>query len=127
MIGILRLLWLLVDEYLTVFSSDNESFGVSNNALDVESLSRRLCQKHFVVSTGFKKHDFSLISADYESSIGKPSVASEIVRDMSLFLNNLSVGGLERVVLLNSVELVGVIASNQHYVVILVAEWALVD
>jgi len=49
-------------------------------------------------------------------------MASEEARDMGLLLGNLTMGLLERVVFLNSEELVGVISSDNYNVVVLVVE-----
>jgi hypothetical protein len=52
-------------------------------------------------------------------------VTSEEVRDVSLLLSDLTVSLLQRIVLLHSEELVGVVSCDDHYVVILVMERAL--
>jgi hypothetical protein len=52
-------------------------------------------------------------------------MASEEVRDVSLFLSDLAMGLLERVVFLNSKELVGVVTCDNDYIVVLIVERAL--
>ncbi len=49
-------------------------------------------------------------------------MTGEVVGNMSLFLGYLSMCCLERIVLLNSIELVSVLASDQYDVVVLVVE-----
>jgi len=53
-----------------------------------------------------------LVGTDEESAIWQPGVAGVVVRDVRLFLQDRVVLWLERVVVLNSVELVGAISSN---------------
>lgn len=49
-VWMLWVLSLLIDHDLPIVTSDNETLGVGLNALDVESLSWRLRDKHLVIT-----------------------------------------------------------------------------
>lgn len=57
----------------------------------------------------------------------KPSVACEIVRNMGFFLDNVSMSSFERIVFLNLVEFVRVVSCHQYCIVVIFAEWALIN
>ena len=125
MVRILGLFTLLVDHDLAILSSNDESLRVYNNAFDIEPFTWALSKKHLVVTCAFKEHNLTLVSAYDHSAIRHPCMTSEEIRDMSFFLSDLAVSLLQRVVLLYSEELVGVVTSDHDDVVILTVEGAL--
>lgn len=118
MVRVLGFLTLFIDHDLTVFTTNDETLGVNNDAFDVETFPRALTKEHFVVAGTFKKHDFSLVRAHNQTAIGHPCVASEVVRDVCLLLGDLIVCLFQRVVLLHSEELISVVTSHNHNVMI---------
>jgi hypothetical protein len=95
MVGVFRLLALLVDHDLSAVTSNDETLGVGNDALNVKVLPGGLGQEHLVVALTLKQHDLSAVCAHDQSTIWHPSVASEEVGDVSFLLGDLSVGLLE--------------------------------
>ena len=118
MIWVLWLLALLIYHNLTVFTTNNETLGVYYDALNEEPFTRALTKQHLVVTRAFEKHYFSLVCAHNQTAIWHPCVAGEIVGDVGLFLGDLIVCLLQRVVLLDSEELIGVISSYHNDIMI---------
>jgi len=94
-IWVLRLLTLLIYHNLTVFTTNNETLGVYNDALNEEPFTWALTEEHLVVTRPLQKHDFSLVCAYNQTAIWHPCVSGEIVGDMCLFLGDLIVCLLE--------------------------------
>ena len=65
-------LWIfrfLINHNLTVITSNDETFLIGLDALNIEIFTWSLIKTHLVVTTGFKKHDFTLVCANKKSSI----------------------------------------------------------
>lgn len=118
MIGVLRLFTLLIYHNLTVFTANNETLGIYNDALNEEAFTWALTKQHLIVTGALEQHDLALVRAHNQTAIGHPCVAGEIVRDVGLFLGDLIVCLLQRVVLLDSEELIGVISSYHNDIMI---------
>lgn len=117
-IRIFGLLTLFINHNLSIFTSNDEALSIYNNALNIKAFTRTFAEQHFVITRSFKKHNLTLICAHNQTAISHPWVASEVVWDVSLFFRDLIVGLLEWVVFLHSKELICVVTSNNHNVMI---------
>ena len=121
-VWVLDLLSLLIDDDGTVVTCDDKTFLKRLNALDVEAINWRLGQEHLEVTIALKQHDLAIVSTHQQSTIRKPGVASIVVGDMLILLEDGSVGRLEHVVVSDFVELVRTVTSYKDGVLVLVAE-----
>lgn len=126
MVWVFGLLRFFVYHNLTVLSGNDKSLSISNDCLDIKSFTWAFGKEHFVISSAFKKHNFSLIRAHQKSAIWKPSMASVVVADMGLLLCDLSMVRVQVVVFLHFVELESVVSSHKDVRVVQVMERALV-
>lgn len=121
-VWVLDLLSLLVDDDGTVVARDDEALLERLDALDVEPIAWRLGQEHLEVTVALEQHDLTLVRAHQQSAVRKPGVASVVVGDMRVLLEDGRVGRLEQVVVADSVELVRAVTGYEHGVLVLVAE-----
>ena len=121
-VWVLDFLSLLIDDDGTVVTCDDKTFLKRLNALDVEAINWRLGQEHLEVTIALKQHDLAIVSTHQQSTIRKPGVASIVVGDMLVLLEDGSVGRLEHVVVSDFVELVRTVTSYKDGVLVLVAE-----
>lgn len=107
---------------MTIVTTNDETFGVGLNALDVETFTRRSTQKHSELTTALEKHDLTLVGTDNEFTIWKPSVAGIIVRNLGIFLGNCTNGLLQSVLILYLEEFVGLVTCDQNTILIEIME-----
>jgi hypothetical protein len=78
-IGVLGLFTLLIYHNLTVFTANNETLSIYNDALNEEALTWALTKQHLIVTRALEQHDLALVRAHYQTAIGHPCVTGEIV------------------------------------------------
>lgn len=121
-VWVLDLLSFLIDDDGTIVTCDDETFLERLDTFNIESIAWRLSQEHLEFTVALKQHDLTLVCAYQQSAVWKPCVASVVVGDMRILLEDGGVGWLEQVVVSDSVELVRAITSYKHDVLVLVAE-----
>jgi len=70
---------LLIDHDLAFVTSDNESFRVGPDRLDVKAFAWRFLEVHLELTVPVAEKDFTLVCSDEEFAFGQPAMTCVVV------------------------------------------------